>query len=570
MRDAEETARRLQAIKALGVRIAIDDFGTGYSSLAHLQRFPVDALKIDRSFISELAQNPEGETLIRTLVQLGKALSIETLAEGIEQQAELALLRAGALRQRPGLPVRAPAGGDRCGGVPEELAQAAPGFLYADRGHRLSRGRDPHRELRRALIASDTVSHTATAVPEMRRGELGEHPELDPSRIRRRLIVTVLVIVAAIAVITLVPGLASLRSRFARASWEWLLLGALLKTLSGLCYVAVFRAVFCPRMSWRLSTEIGMAELGANAVVPTGGAGGLALGVWALRRTGMSTDQVARRSVAFFFLTSLPNVLGVIILGLALALGIVEGHASLPLTLLPAVIAAAAIVATLASGRWAAAARHRAAERRGDGARLPRVLAALSGGVEESLQLLRRHDAWLVAGLVGYLAFDVMVLWATFHAFGVAPPLAIIWIGLPHRRARRADPGTGRHRRRGPRAGRDARPLRRPGGSRDRGRARLPGDRAVDPGRARRDRLRDAAPLALARDGRDRQLPARRRGRGDRPRTGAPGRVIASGSSLAAEGEADEGIRTLDLRHGKRQHDRRTSGTSCSHSGGAT
>ena len=93
MRNAEETARRLYAIKELGVRIAIDDFGTGYSSLSHLQRFPVDALKIDRSFLSQLAENPEGETLIRTLVQLGKALSIETLAEGIERRQELTLLQ---------------------------------------------------------------------------------------------------------------------------------------------------------------------------------------------------------------------------------------------------------------------------------------------------------------------------------------------------------------------------------------------------------------------------------------------------------------------------------------------
>jgi len=92
MRNPEQTAKRLHAIKELGVRIAIDDFGTGYSSFAHLQRFPVDALKIDRSFISRLTDNPEGETLLRTLVQLGKALAIETLAEGIERQHELSLL----------------------------------------------------------------------------------------------------------------------------------------------------------------------------------------------------------------------------------------------------------------------------------------------------------------------------------------------------------------------------------------------------------------------------------------------------------------------------------------------
>jgi len=94
MRNVEETAHRLTAIKALGVRIAIDDFGTGYSSLAHLQRFPVDSLKIDRSFISGLTDNQEGEALLHTLVQLGKSLAIETLAEGIEEPRELALLQA--------------------------------------------------------------------------------------------------------------------------------------------------------------------------------------------------------------------------------------------------------------------------------------------------------------------------------------------------------------------------------------------------------------------------------------------------------------------------------------------
>jgi diguanylate cyclase (GGDEF)-like protein len=93
MRDVAQTATRLATVKELGVRIAIDDFGTGYSSMAHLQRFSVDALKIDRSFITQMTHNREGETIIRTLVQLGKALSIETLAEGIEQPHELTLLK---------------------------------------------------------------------------------------------------------------------------------------------------------------------------------------------------------------------------------------------------------------------------------------------------------------------------------------------------------------------------------------------------------------------------------------------------------------------------------------------
>ncbi len=93
MRNTEETARRLIAIKELGVRVAIDDFGTGYSSLAHLRQFPVDALKIDRSFITGLRDNQEGKALLHTLVQLGKSLCIETIAEGIEQPTDLSLLR---------------------------------------------------------------------------------------------------------------------------------------------------------------------------------------------------------------------------------------------------------------------------------------------------------------------------------------------------------------------------------------------------------------------------------------------------------------------------------------------
>ena len=78
--------------EGLGVRIAIDDFGTGYSSLAYLQQFPVDTLKIDRSFISTMAGSSESGTLIRTLVQLGKTLGLETVAEGIEETEQYAQL----------------------------------------------------------------------------------------------------------------------------------------------------------------------------------------------------------------------------------------------------------------------------------------------------------------------------------------------------------------------------------------------------------------------------------------------------------------------------------------------
>jgi diguanylate cyclase (GGDEF)-like protein len=93
MRNVATASSRLVALKATGVRIAIDDFGTGYSSLAYLQQFPVDTLKIDRSFISAMADSPESGALIRTLVQLGKTLGLETLAEGIEESAQYSQLQ---------------------------------------------------------------------------------------------------------------------------------------------------------------------------------------------------------------------------------------------------------------------------------------------------------------------------------------------------------------------------------------------------------------------------------------------------------------------------------------------
>jgi diguanylate cyclase (GGDEF)-like protein len=88
MVDVEETIVRLGELKSLGVRLAVDDFGTGYSSLAYLRRFPIDILKIDQGFVSEIADSREAAVLVHTLVQLGKALALTTVAEGIETPAQ--------------------------------------------------------------------------------------------------------------------------------------------------------------------------------------------------------------------------------------------------------------------------------------------------------------------------------------------------------------------------------------------------------------------------------------------------------------------------------------------------
>jgi diguanylate cyclase (GGDEF)-like protein len=93
MRKPETTARLLKELKTLGVRIAVDDFGTGYSSLAYLRQFPVDSLKIDRTFITGLELSSEAHALTHTLIQLGKALGLQTLAEGVEHHDQVSQLQ---------------------------------------------------------------------------------------------------------------------------------------------------------------------------------------------------------------------------------------------------------------------------------------------------------------------------------------------------------------------------------------------------------------------------------------------------------------------------------------------
>jgi uncharacterized protein (TIRG00374 family) len=258
--------------------------------------------------------------------------------------------------------------------------------------------------------------------------------ELSRRRVRSRLLFALGLVLAVIAIVTLLPGLGSLRSHLSRAKPEWLLLGVGLKLLSGLGYVAVFRMVFCRRITWRVSYQIGMSELGANALFPTGGAGGLALGAWALKRGGMQGSEIARRTVAFFLLTSVPNVVGVIVIGLGLALGAFAGESNPLLTAVPAMVAAAAIVAALLAGRVAERwGRRLELEGRSEPSQrtrgLRQGLTALGDGVKEAVALLAEGNVILIAGLVAYLVFDVMILWATFHAFGPAPPMAILWMG---------------------------------------------------------------------------------------------------------------------------------------------
>jgi EAL domain-containing protein (putative c-di-GMP-specific phosphodiesterase class I) len=88
MHNTEQAMARLNALKALGVSLAIDDFGTGYSSLSYLQRYPIDILKIDKAFVDVIDQGGDGPVLASAIVALGETLRMNTVAEGIETEAQ--------------------------------------------------------------------------------------------------------------------------------------------------------------------------------------------------------------------------------------------------------------------------------------------------------------------------------------------------------------------------------------------------------------------------------------------------------------------------------------------------
>lgn len=93
LKDTEHVLATVQRLKQMGIKLSIDDFGTGYSSLSYLKRFRVDKLKIDQSFIRELAFNAEDAAIVRAIIQMARSLGLSTIAEGVESQRVLELLR---------------------------------------------------------------------------------------------------------------------------------------------------------------------------------------------------------------------------------------------------------------------------------------------------------------------------------------------------------------------------------------------------------------------------------------------------------------------------------------------
>jgi uncharacterized membrane protein YbhN (UPF0104 family) len=249
--------------------------------------------------------------------------------------------------------------------------------------------------------------------------------ELSPRHLLRRLILLVIPLLLVVALILSLPGLGTLRARFSQADVWLLLLILLLKLGSCLSNVVAFRDVFCPGMSWRFSYRLGMAEQAVNVLIPTGGAGGLALGAWALRQGGMSTEHIGRRSVAFFVLTSIPNFAAAAILGPLLLIGVFPGHVPVALT------AAMSALALLSAGVAAAlplllGRLDRAGATAGLLGKLRRAAIIVADGIADTGRLLRTGRWQAILGAIGYLVFDIAAAVVAFAAFGPVLPLGAL------------------------------------------------------------------------------------------------------------------------------------------------
>jgi EAL domain-containing protein (putative c-di-GMP-specific phosphodiesterase class I) len=109
--NIEAAVGLLTQLRNLGVQLSIDDFGTGYSSLSYLQRFPIDTLKIDRSFVTQMMENEENLAIVRTIVALAQNLGMDVVAEGVETEDQLMLLRKLECENGQGFLFSTPLGG---------------------------------------------------------------------------------------------------------------------------------------------------------------------------------------------------------------------------------------------------------------------------------------------------------------------------------------------------------------------------------------------------------------------------------------------------------------------------
>jgi uncharacterized membrane protein YbhN (UPF0104 family) len=257
----------------------------------------------------------------------------------------------------------------------------------------------------------------------------------DSVNLRKAALVGVVAVAVVAALVTALPGAYAAVSeglgKLGHADVSWLLVALGFSALSFLGHIVLFRGVFLDessRIGYGASYDITMAGHAATRLLGAAGAGGIALTVWALNRSGMSPRTVATRMLGFMVLLYSFYALAVAAVGLGLWSGVFSGGGSVALTLVPGIVALGLVggaigAATLARRRFGAVAE--SGEVSGWRARLAKASVGVGDGVREAGAVVRRRDPRLIGGLMWW-AFDIAVLWASFRAFGEAPPVAVL------------------------------------------------------------------------------------------------------------------------------------------------
>jgi uncharacterized membrane protein YbhN (UPF0104 family) len=244
--------------------------------------------------------------------------------------------------------------------------------------------------------------------------------QLTASRARRSLrnglITLVMGLALAVGLLLAVPGLKGVATTVSNMKAQWVVVAALLEVLSCACYVVAFLQVF-ERAPLRLGARVALSEEAFGAAVSLGGVGSVAVGAWLMVERGAPASRIAERSAVLFLYTSAINVITLILAGLGLFLGL-PGPRNPLLSVVPAAVGAVVMVLFLLLPRYV----DRIVWRIRPG-RLRTFLTETATSVRDTERLVF-HPDWRIVGAIGYLWFDIAVLFACFAAAGRLPPLA--------------------------------------------------------------------------------------------------------------------------------------------------
>ncbi|MGH2852926.1 MAG: lysylphosphatidylglycerol synthase transmembrane domain-containing protein [Solirubrobacteraceae bacterium] len=328
--------------------------------------------------------------------------------------------------------------------------------VQADGGLMRSRARARRRRAEAAKPSSAPAGlvreEGLRAEPPRAGSEREEMPRLGMTR-RRMLGLAAFVLVALAFLYVVLPQLGGVKhtwDRLGEGDASWIAVALVVQVVSMASYIAIFQGVHVPPGSpirWRHSYQITMAGLAATRLFAAGGAGGVAITAWSLRRSGMEGREVAQRMIAFLVLLYGVYMVALVVCGVGLYTGLFPGPHPFAITIVPAIVGAVGIAVFLAIAfvpddlerrlGWVSSDRRSEAARPGVarqtlGGRPARLLerlasgpASISSGVRFAFEKLRHPDLAMI-GVVTWWGFNIAVLYASFRAFGQAPPVAVL------------------------------------------------------------------------------------------------------------------------------------------------